>query len=72
MYRVDVTDDNLTWASNQLQFEKSEEAEEYAIGLSWRWLAVKGYRVVPTDHPKNEIVDYEASADAGFIVCDLT
>lgn len=64
-FRVDCTDDNRTWASNALTFETEEEAEQYAVDLGCRWHALRGWRVVPVDHPQREAVDYDADHDAG-------
>lgn len=72
-WRVDIQGPGEThWASNALRFETKEEAEEYAVQKSWSWFTMKGYRVVPTDHPQREAVDYEATAEAGFISRDLS
>ena len=71
-WRVDMTDDNQTWASNALRFDTPREAEGYAVTKSWSWFSLKGFRVVPTDHPQREAVNYEADADAGFISRDFS
>lgn len=71
-WRVDMTDDNRTWASNALRFDTPTEAEAYAVQKSWSWFTLRGYRVVPTDHPQREVVNYAATAEAGFICRDLS
>ena len=45
-YRVDVTDDARTWATNALRFATAEDATAYAYDLSGRWFAVRAARVV--------------------------
>lgn len=48
MYRVEVIADNSgTWCGNGLTFETEAAAHEYGRDLSWRWTAVREYRVVP-------------------------
>lgn len=71
-WRVDYTDDNRGWASNVERFDTKEEAEDRAVQKSWSWLTLRGYRIVPSDHPQREEVDYAATADAGFICRDLS
>lgn len=56
-FRVDVTDDARSWATNALRFDSEAEGEEYARDLSGRWLAVKAARVVSSDTPERESVD---------------
>lgn len=56
-YRVDVTDDGRTWATNALRFDTPNEAKAYASDLSGRWLAVKAARVVESTVPDREAVD---------------
>lgn len=63
--RVDVTDDMIGWATNALRFDTQEEAEAYANDLGGRWLAVKAWRIVPSDHPDREAVFPEVDRAAG-------
>lgn len=71
-YRVDVVDFGTVrgypdphWASNGLRFDTREDATAYADNLSWSWLALAAYRVVPADTPTGE--EYtEESADKTF------
>lgn len=64
-FRVDVTDDNRTWTSNALRFDTEDEAETYVLDLAWRWTALRGWRVVPSDWPQREAVDYAGDAWLG-------
>lgn len=66
-WRFDATDDNRSWASNAVRYDSKEEAETAARELGSRWFGMKGYRVVPSDTPQHEQVDYEAHAEAGQI-----
>lgn len=46
-YRAEViADSSGQWCGNGLTFATREEAETYAINLSWRWTAVREWRVV--------------------------
>jgi hypothetical protein len=72
MYRVDCYVGESNWASNAVRFNTVEEAEIYALDLYSRWMPMKGYRIVPSNHPQRELVDFEASADAGFVSRDLS
>lgn len=56
-FRVDVTDDKISWASNALLFDTHEEAVAYAGDLSARWTAVKAARVVTASTPEREPYD---------------
>ncbi len=47
MFKVEVIADNSgTWTGNVLTFETVEKAESYAHDLSYRWTAVRRWRVV--------------------------
>lgn len=53
MYKVEVIADNSgTWAENALTFETTEKAEDYAVNLSYRWTAVRKWRVVEIETNK--------------------
>ena len=55
-YAVDVrTTENGEYARNTLRFETSEEAEEYAQDLQWRWTSLRDYKVTPSDDPVNYV-----------------
>lgn len=45
--KVEVQADHTgTWCANGLRFENTEKALAYGSDLSWRWTAVRKYRVV--------------------------
>lgn len=49
-FRVEViADDSGTWAGNGLRFDTWEEARDYGIDLSGRWLLVRAARWVDTE-----------------------
>lgn len=56
-WRMEVTDDLRGWASNALRYDTREEAMAAGSELSGRWMAVKAYRAVPSDHPMREAFD---------------
>ena len=56
-WRCDVTDDLRGWASNALRFDTKEQALAYGSELGSRWMAMKAYRAVPSDHAEREQVD---------------
>jgi hypothetical protein len=48
------------WYSNALVFETREEAEQNAVDLSMRWLAVTESRATESDEPVNyRYVDHQ-------------
>lgn len=50
-----IADASGEWCRNTLRFATSEEAEEYAKDLEWRWTSVREYRVEPTQDPVNYV-----------------
>ena len=64
-WRCDVTDDMSEWASNALRFDSEDDALAYGSELSGRWMGVKAYRAVPSDHAQREPVDTAADVAAG-------
>lgn len=42
-----------SWSSNIVRFATLAEAKAYAEDLAGRWLAVRDWRVVPSDDPVN-------------------
>ena len=48
-----IADSSGKWCGNQLVFATKEAAEEYAKDLTWRWTAVREWRVVETDEAPN-------------------
>ena len=44
-----IADNSGVWCSNGLRFKTREEAEIYAKDLSYRWTAVREWRVVESD-----------------------
>ena len=55
-YRVDVTDDLRTWASNGIEYGTPEDAREAADKLVSAWLSARAYRIVPVSTPRGEAV----------------
>ena len=47
MYKVWVSDDNVSFATNALEFESAEEAVVYARDLFSRWMAMVDWVVIP-------------------------
>lgn len=59
-----IADSSGKWTGNGLAFETEKEAEIWVKDLSYRWLAVRETRVVPSDEPVNyRLVQ---SGDAGW------
>ena len=53
-FRVEVVaDSSNTWTGNALRFAEKWDAEEYAADLSFRWTAVRRWRVVESADPVN-------------------
>lgn len=53
-YKVEViADSSGEWCSNLLRFETREQAEAYGQDLSWRWTAVRDWRVSESDEEPN-------------------
>lgn len=48
-----VADAGGQWAGNALRFATRKEAEDYVADLAFRWIAVRGTRVVESDDPVN-------------------
>ena len=48
-----IADDSGKWAGNALRFATQEEAHDYVVNLSRRWLLVRDMRVVESDDPVN-------------------
>lgn len=44
-----IADGSGEFVGNGLRFASREEAEAYARDLSWRWLAVRDWRVIESD-----------------------
>lgn len=42
-----------TFAGNAVRFATAKEAEEYVADLAFRWILVRGTRVLPSDDPVN-------------------
>lgn len=50
MYKVEViADSSGIWCGNGKTFETEIAAKEYAVDLTWRWTAVREWRVVRTE-----------------------
>jgi hypothetical protein len=55
-----IADSSGKWVSNGLAFATEKEAKVYVDDLSYRWLAVREVRVVPSEEPVNyEMVQVE-------------
>ena len=53
-YKVEVrTAGDTGYCGNGLRFKELTDAEEYALQLSMRWLAVADYRVVESEDMPN-------------------
>lgn len=53
-YAVEViADAGGNWAGNALRFATAAEAEAWGNDLAYRWLAVRGKRIVETNDPVN-------------------
>ena len=48
-----VTDSSGQWNGNAVRFATAKEAEEYVADLAFRWILVRGTRIVPSDDPVN-------------------
>jgi hypothetical protein len=46
-----IADDTGRWTGNQMRFPTEVEAMAYATALSWRWIAVREWRAVPSTDP---------------------
>lgn len=56
-FKVEViSDDTGKYLANELRFETRTQAEDYAMDLSWRWTAVREWRVAESDDPVTEKV----------------
>lgn len=56
-YKAEViADSSGQWAANQLRFESKAQAENYARDLSYRWTAVREWRVVESEDEVTEKV----------------
>ena len=42
-----------TFNGNAVRFATAKEAEEYVADLAFRWILVRGTRVLPSDDPVN-------------------
>jgi hypothetical protein len=49
-----IADGSGNWCSNALRFSTKLEAEQYARDLSYRWTAVRDWRVVESEDAVNE------------------
>lgn len=54
-----------TWATNGLRFDTRDEALDYAVDLSGRWMAVQKWRAVDESTPFREVYQ-DGSADGGW------
>ena len=55
-FKVEVIADNSgKWVGNMLRFAEQAQAEEYAVDLSCRWMAVRESRVVESDDEVTEV-----------------
>lgn len=48
-----VADATGQWSGNALRFATRKEAEGYVADLAFRWIAVRGTRVVESNDPVN-------------------
>lgn len=48
-----ITDATGQYNGNAVRFATAKEAEEYVSDLAFRWILVRGTRVVPSDDPVN-------------------
>ena len=48
-----VTSPDGNFNGNAVRFATAKEAEEYVADLAFRWILVRGTRVVPTNDPVN-------------------
>jgi len=48
-----VTGPDGVFNGNAVRFATAKEAEEYVADLAFRWILVRGTRVVPSDDPVN-------------------
>jgi hypothetical protein len=54
-FKVEVIADNSgKWCGNGMRFHTPEQAEEHARDLRSRWLAVREWRVVPSEDAPNQ------------------
>ena len=59
-YKVEViADSSGQWSSNAHRFEHVEDAKKAGSDLNSRWMAVKEWRVVPSDEPPSHYWDPE-------------
>ncbi len=52
-WKPEVIADSSGWASNALRFATKEEAEQNALDLSMRWIAVRDTRATESSDPVN-------------------
>ena len=57
MFKVWMTDDNITYSTNSLEFNTIEEALNHARDVYRRWLGCKGYEILPLDDKYHGHVD---------------
>jgi hypothetical protein len=48
-----IADERGNWTGNNLRFATAKEAEAYVSDLAFRWIAVRGTRVVESNDPVN-------------------
>jgi len=48
-----IADSSGKWTGNALRFATEKEAKIYVDDLSYRWMAVRETRVVPSEDPVN-------------------
>jgi hypothetical protein len=54
-YKVEVIADNSgKWASNGMRYSSEAAAKDAGQSLSWRWTAVREWRVVESDDAPND------------------
>lgn len=54
MFKVEVIADNSgEWVGNALTFPTHAEAEQYAVALAMRWLAVEKWQVIEIEENRN-------------------
>lgn len=57
-FRADVAGKGENrWSNNGMEYDTEEEVKKWLDNLSMRWFAYDLSRVVPTETPKNEVID---------------
>ena len=58
-FKTEIDTGETRWSSNAVRLRTRKEADAAGRELSWRWMAVRAWRVAPSKDPVNYRFDFK-------------